>query len=126
MISRLTTSLILFFYFTHFFCNLSAYYLPSVPRPVPSDPSCCYFSGAGIYFFWQLGCAQYIKETCNYKDMPMIGASAGSITATLLLSGADLKNATVKALEITKNSGVHARKTGLAGVSRSCMSHDKL
>ena len=30
--------------------------------------------------FWQVGAAQYLQEKCAWKDMPIIGASAGSLS----------------------------------------------
>lgn len=73
--------------------------------------------GAGIYFFWQLGCAQYMKENCDLTKVPcFVGASAGSLTAAFLLSNADLKFATQRALDLADRAKVHERKSGLAGV----------
>lgn len=80
-------------------------------------PQACYFSGAGLYFWWQLGAAQYLKENCNYLEYPiMAGASAGSITSTLLLSGVELRSVPNVAIKLAMDSGVMKRKTGLAGV----------
>lgn len=73
--------------------------------------------GAGIYFFWQLGCAQYMKDNCDLKKLPcIVGASAGSLTAAFLLSNADLKYATQKALDLAERANVYERKSGLAGI----------
>ena len=97
--------------------SVQGYYVSLLPRTVPTKPQCCYFTGAGIYFFWQLGCAQYMKENCDIKQLPMItGASAGSLTATFLLAGTDLKFATEKALELAEASKIYERKSGLAGM----------
>ena len=82
----------------------------------PTQPKALYFSGAGIYFWWQAGCARYIQEHCDYTRMSIIGASAGSISAALLLSNADFPKALEVALEIGKKAGVYERKTGLAGI----------
>lgn len=45
--------------------------------PLIDNPSCIYFSGAGIYFWWQMGAAKYMKENCKpelLKSVPIIGA----------------------------------------------------
>lgn len=82
----------------------------------PMQPKAMYFTGAGIYFWWQAGCAKYIQENCDYSEIPMIGASAGSLSATLLLSNVDFNKAAESALRIGSESKVYERKGGLAGV----------
>jgi hypothetical protein len=54
---------------------------PSIFRP--QKPKCVYFTGAGMYFWWQAGAAKYIQQNCDLSNMPVIGASAGSLTATV-------------------------------------------
>ena len=83
--------------------------------PVPSKPRACYFTGAGVFFFWQVGAAKYMKETCVLGDIPVVGASAGSLTGLLLLSGVDFDKATEIALTQSVESGVYNKQTGLAG-----------
>jgi hypothetical protein len=54
----------------------------------PLNPSCVYFSGAGIYFWWQMGVAKYMKENCQpelFKDIPIIGARWVNSPTFLLL-----------------------------------------
>ena len=65
---------------------------PSAYRNVPHrerfedrPKSSIYFSGAGVYFWWQAGAAKYIQDYCDIADVKCYGASAGSITASLLL-----------------------------------------
>ena len=82
----------------------------------PMQPKAMYFTGAGIYFWWQAGCAKYIQENCDYSEIPMIGASAGSLSATLLLSNVDFNKAAESALRIGSESKVYERKGGLAGI----------
>mmetsp|Transcript_15297 Transcript_15297/g.20961 ORF Transcript_15297/g.20961 Transcript_15297/m.20961 type:complete len:315 (-) Transcript_15297:1840-2784(-) len=82
-------------------------------------PSCVYFSGAGIYFWWQMGAAKYMKENCSpelFTSTPILGASAGSITASLLLTNADLESIPDCAIKIAEEWKLYTRKTGLAGV----------
>ena len=82
----------------------------------PVKPKAVYFTGAGIYFWWQAGCAKYLQEHCDLTGMPILGASAGSISATLLLSNADFSLAAESAIRIGQDAGVYGRKTGLAGI----------
>jgi hypothetical protein len=82
----------------------------------PANPKALYFTGAGMYFWWQAGAAKYIQENCEYSNMPMIGASAGSLTSTLLLSNVDFTQAAEAALKIGKRFNVYGRKAGLAGI----------
>ncbi|KAJ1435212.1 acyl transferase/acyl hydrolase/lysophospholipase [Ochromonadaceae sp. CCMP2298] len=86
---------------------------------IRTDPQCMYCTGAGIYFWWQLGVAKYLKENCIKEDLyntPFIGASAGSVTAAMLLCGADLDILPNAALELGREAGLFNRKSGLAGV----------
>ena len=82
----------------------------------PVKPKAVYFTGAGIYFWWQAGCAKYLQEHCDLTGLPILGASAGSISATLLLSNADFSIAAESAIRIGQEAGVYGRKTGLAGI----------
>jgi len=91
------------------------YYKPVLPVRVPTKPKVLYFTGAGVFFFWQLGACKYIKETCAYRTIPILGASAGSLTGSLLLSDVDLDEAVKIALTQGKSSGVYDSPTGLAG-----------
>ena len=91
-------------------------YWKTTGRPtVPAKPKACYFTGAGVYFFWQIGAAKYMQETCSLKGMDIVGASAGSLTGLLLLSGVDFDKATNVALTQTLESGVYTKPSGLAG-----------
>lgn len=86
------------------------------PFSPPTPYKALYFSGAGIYFWWQAGAARYIQEHCDYSRMSVIGASAGSISAALLLSNADFSKTLDAALAIGERAGVYERKNGLAGI----------
>ena len=86
------------------------------PFTPPIQPKAMYFSGAGIYFWWQAGCARYIQEHCDYNRMSIIGASAGSISAALLLSNTDFTKALDVALAVGERAGIYERKAGLAGI----------
>jgi len=89
----------------------------SVSRPVvPSNPKCVYFTGAGIYYYWQAGAAKYMQENCDLSSIPIIGASAGALTSTLLLSGADFDEATLAAISVAEEYEIFSSKNGLAGI----------
>lgn len=92
-----------------------ASYQPRTYFP-PAKPKALYFSGAGIYFWWQAGCAVYLREHCDISQFPIIGASAGSISAALLLSNTDFNEAANVAIRIGQDAGVYERKAGLAGI----------
>ena len=97
--------------------TISGFELGSQKSFTPPTPyKAMYFSGAGIYFWWQAGCARYIQEHCDYTRMSVIGASAGSISAALLLSNTDFTKALDVAMAIGKKAGVYERKGGLAGI----------
>jgi hypothetical protein len=95
--------------------GFNQFFIPGASVP-QKDSKAIYFSGAGIYFWWQAGCARYIQENCDFSQMPIIGASAGSISATLLLSSTDFERALDVALDLGKKAGIYERKTGLAGI----------
>lgn len=82
---------------------------------VPSKPKCLYFTGAGVFLMWQIGAAKYLKENCNLDQIEVAGASAGSLTAAILLSGADFDKAVEVALTQGVEEGVYEKSTGLAG-----------
>ena len=89
----------------------------STSRPVvPSNPRCVYFTGAGIYYYWQAGAAKYMQEYCDLSSLPVVGASAGALTSTLLLSGADFDEATLSAIKIAEEYQIFSNKNGLAGI----------
>ena len=75
-----------------------------------------HFSGAGVYFWWQAGAAKYIQEYCDISDVKCYGASAGSITATLLLAGANFEKSLDVAMKLMEKHGVYESKTGLNGI----------
>lgn len=89
-------------------------YFASTSRiSVPSKHSldCVYFSGAGIYFWWQAGAAKYLRQHCDLSQVPVLGASAGSLTSSLLLSGVDFDYAADSALALADQFGVYDKKS---------------
>lgn len=75
------------------------------------------FSGGGIFFFWQLGAASYIHQHCqSLHNVPVMGASAGSIAATLMATQVSFEEAASVAIRIASEHNVWQSKTGLAGI----------
>lgn len=85
-------------------------------------PKALYCSGAGVYFFWQVGAAKYLQEACAWEDMPIIGASAGSLTGLLLLGGVNFDMAVDVALRQAEERKVWTKKSGLRGELSSLLS----
>lgn len=74
------------------------------------------FSGGGIYFWWQAGAARYLMENCDLNALPVMGASAGSITATLLALNVSFDKVAEIAIRIGDDLKVWERKSGFAGI----------
>lgn len=113
----MTSSLVFSLVFLFFLHHIDGYGQSSWKRPsVPKNPKCLYFTGAGIYYYWQAGAAKYIQENCDITKLPIIGASAGALTSTLLLNGVDFDAATAIAIDIGKEGKIFESKTGFAGI----------
>jgi hypothetical protein len=105
--------------FSNIFCTNVFSYIVQPQTAVSSKPGALYCSGAGVYFWWQLGAAQYLKENCDMsliKSIPTIGASAGAITSTFLLSEANFETLPHVAIALAKEVGLYDRSSGLAGI----------
>jgi len=105
----------------------SPIHLPSIPLPsLDSSPPqtvnakpLMYFTGAGVYVWWQLGVAKYIQEHYDREsilDSIAIGASAGSITSSVLLADIDFDKALKLAIALTEKYQVYERKIGFGGL----------
>jgi hypothetical protein len=75
-----------------------------------------YFTGAGVYFWWQAGAAKYIQQHYDTRNTKFMGASAGSLTSLLLICGCDFDKAAASALRIANQYGAFERKVGLFGI----------
>ena len=56
-----------------------------------------YFKGGGIFYYWQAGFCEYLQtnKAGNFEsNFPVVGSSAGALSAALLLSNADFREAT--------------------------------
>eukprot|EP01039_Chlorochromonas_danica_P001659 gene1659-1812_t len=74
------------------------------------------FGGAGIYFWWQAGAASYIAEKYHTRSTALVGASAGSIAAALMVSNASFYDAAKLAIRQVEERDLWSRKEGLATV----------
>lgn len=75
-----------------------------------------YCTGAGIYCFWQWGAIKYLKEYFDIDSLQVMGASAGSLTGSLIVTNASLTTALETALELAIDYGVYSKQLGLAGI----------
>jgi len=68
------------------------------------------FPGGGVFFWWQAGTIQALKEAMDLKngDFCMSGASAGSISSVMAACGTDLHAAMRAALHLPKKSKVYS------------------
>jgi hypothetical protein len=64
------------------------------------------FPGGGVFFWWQAGTIQTLKETFDLKNgsFSMYGASAGSISSVLAACNVDMHYAMTEAFRIPKKS----------------------
>lgn len=88
---------------------------PSLQRPTKS----IVFPGGGIFFYWQAGVLTYLREQ-NYPilndNVEFIGASAGSLCATLSATNVNFETATALALDKAREAEVWDRPMGLYGI----------
>lgn len=85
-----------------------------------TSPSCStthiIFPGGGIFFYYQAGVVNFLRERYDLSTCTFSGASAGALTATLTAAGVDFYEATDLALKLAQNAGVWDRKNGLQGI----------
>ncbi|KAG1678201.1 hypothetical protein FOA52_016138 [Chlamydomonas sp. UWO 241] len=74
------------------------------------------WAGSGLYFFWQLGAMQYLSEHYDLTKLPMVGASGGSIAATLAACRVPADVALARAYELSHKYGVWDRPQSIVGV----------
>jgi hypothetical protein len=89
---------------------------------MPSDSSDeinFYFSGGGIYFWWQAGVATYIQEKKNLNPklkVNYLGSSAGALSAALLYSNVSMSKAAEYAIYQAEREKLFTKPSGLAFV----------
>eukprot|EP00547_Thalassionema_nitzschioides_P003467 CAMPEP_0194203726 /NCGR_PEP_ID=MMETSP0156-20130528/3426_1 /TAXON_ID=33649 /ORGANISM="Thalassionema nitzschioides, Strain L26-B" /LENGTH=269 /DNA_ID=CAMNT_0038929531 /DNA_START=125 /DNA_END=934 /DNA_ORIENTATION=- len=75
------------------------------------------FPGGGLFFYWQAGLVEYLREKeYDLDNVHLGGASAGALTATLASTGVDFYEATKLALSKSDDAGIWDRKEGLQGI----------
>ncbi|KAK9826079.1 hypothetical protein WJX74_010834 [Apatococcus lobatus] len=72
--------------------------------------------GGGIFFFWQQGVTQYLQEHFEMDEVPLIGASAGALVATLAACKVDSETALQVAYRLSLENDLFERPLGLAGI----------
>ncbi|CAD7694798.1 unnamed protein product [Ostreobium quekettii] len=74
------------------------------------------FSGGGIFFWWELGCVQWLSEHYDLKKTPMVGASGGALVSTLAATGVEPERALECARRLGRKYEIWERPLGLMGV----------
>jgi len=83
----------------------------------PKHKSKILFPGGGIFFYWQIGVVQYLRDNnYNLDNTSLAGASAGALSATLTATNVDFVKATELALQLAREAHVWDRPLGLQGV----------
>jgi len=87
------------------------------------QPRVIKFCGGGIFFWWQAGASKYIDEhrlpaitTATAPPVAVVGTSAGSLTATLLVNRASFDGAAEYAIEQAYRNQLFDRRLGLYGI----------
>lgn len=74
------------------------------------------FPGGGIFFYYQAGLVNFLRERYDLSSCTFAGASAGALTATLTAANVDFFEATDLALNMAADAGVWDRSGGLQGI----------
>lgn len=74
------------------------------------------FPGGGIYFWWQAGAATYLMETQKVDNLPLMGASSGSIVASLMALNLSFEDAAKLAIKLGLDNSIWDNKSGLSGI----------
>jgi len=74
------------------------------------------FPGGGIFFYYQAGLVNFLREGYDLSSCTFSGASAGALTATLTAADVDFFEATELALKLAADAGVWDRTGGLQGI----------
>ena len=90
--------------------------LPREKRSAAEHPLFVSFAGGGIYFFWQLGAVRYLRTRYDLTQLPMAGASSGSLVACLSACGVDPQLSVDSAYQLAVDNDIWNRKLGLLGI----------
>eukprot|EP00210_Caulerpa_lentillifera_P007429 g7100.t1 len=74
------------------------------------------FGGAGIFFWWELGCVLWLLENVDVDSCPCYGASGGALAATLTACKVDPFKAFEVADRLAEEYRIFERPLGLAGI----------
>ena len=74
------------------------------------------FPGGGIFFYYQAGLVNFLRERYDLSTCTFSGASAGALTATLTAADVDFFEATDLALKLAADAGIWDRSGGLQGI----------
>ena len=75
------------------------------------------FPGGGIYFYWQAGVIEYLREKkYDLSQIDFVGASAGALTSTLAACNVSFYHATDVAVSLCDKYNVWDRPFGLMGI----------
>ena len=90
--------------------KISCYSVSNLPN---TKHNAIYFSGGGIFFWWQSGFGQYWNENCQNEcnNIPLIGASAGSLTAALIACNVDFYDSLDFVLKQAERERLYDRKS---------------
>ena len=89
--------------------------MPAAPVSAPKE-LVVNFPGGGKFFYWQSGVATFLNKHFDLQHAKLVGASAGSLTATLMACQVDAHYATEVAVRLLKEYNVYERPLGLVGV----------
>jgi predicted patatin/cPLA2 family phospholipase len=74
------------------------------------------FQGGGQYFFWNMGIVAYLNKHFDMEDIKLVGASAGALTAVLMVCKIDAEKALECALRICDEHKVRERWLMFVGI----------
>jgi len=73
--------------------------------------------GGGLFFWWQLGAMSRIRQEPAFKDVKVVGTSAGALAALCGRGGVEFDEALKLAIKLADDGGVWTRgRLGLAGI----------
>lgn len=79
------------------------------------------FRGGGIFFYWKMGWLRHVSKKYHVEDVPLIGASAGALSAVLCACGVDIEHAMQRAYAIMDKHKVGKRFLGLFGIWKTIL-----
>lgn len=74
------------------------------------------FGGAGIFFWWELGCVLWLLENIDVDTCPFFGASGGALAATFTACKVDPFKAYRVAHRLSEEHQIFDRPFGVAGI----------